>query len=231
MLRTLVVAALCGVAMPIAPAFAYQPLVIGGQSDRVLHVGTPIHVRTMTELTTQNKVLRVGQRFEIETVEAVNLDGQLVIPVGTTGVGEITSVRNKGMWGKSGHFDIELRYLRMGDRQIKIMGKADDKGVAGGAGAVAVSALIFLPAGFFMTGTSARLPAGTNILATLSEDVPVAFAPSVATPLVVATTPSLPAMTATPTVAMTKVVAASPAAGPALTPAVVEIKSVSAPKK
>jgi len=52
----------------------------------------------------------------------------------------------------------------------------DDKGKAGGVGAVAVSAIVFLPAGFFMTGTSARLPAGTVIKGFLDEDVPVAFA-------------------------------------------------------
>lgn len=172
--------------MPIAPVFAQQALVVGGPSQKILRAGTTVAVRTRTELTTMNKALRVGQRFDIETVEAVSLDGQVVIPAGTSGVGEVTSVRNKGMWGKSGHFDLQLLYLRVGDRQIRVTGAADDKGKAGGAGAVAVSALIFLPAGFFMTGTSARLPAGTNILATLAEDVPVAFAAPAAAPLTVA---------------------------------------------
>ena len=186
MFKTLLAVALCSVAMPIAPVFAQQTLVVGGASDKVLRAGTTVAVRTRTELTTKDKVLRVGQRFDIETAEAVALDGHVVIPVGTPGVGEITSVRNKGMWGKSGHFDLQLLYLRVGDRQIRVTGKADDKGKAGGAGAVAVSALIFLPAGFFMTGTSARLPAGSNILATLAEDVPVAFAAPAVAPMVVA---------------------------------------------
>ena len=81
------------------------------------------------------------------------------------------------MWGKSGHFDLRLLYLRVGDRQIRISGIIDDKGTAGGVGAAAVSAIVFLPAGFFMTGTSARLPAGTIIKGSLDEDVPVRYGP------------------------------------------------------
>ncbi len=180
-----------------------QAMIVGNASGPVLRIGTQIPVRTRTELTTKNKALRVGQRFDVETAEPVMLDGRVVIPVGTPGVGEVTSVRNKGMWGKSGHFDVRLLSLRVGDRQIRISGIADDKGKAGGGGAAAVSALVFLPAGFFMTGTSARLPAGTIITASLDEDVPVAFAgnPAPAPLVAVAAAPSVapaPAAAATP---------------------------------
>jgi hypothetical protein len=161
---------------PVSQVVAQQAVIIGGPTTPVLRIGTEVPVRLRTELTTQNKALQVGQRFEVETSEPISLQGHLVIPVGTPGVGEVTSVRNKGMWGKSGHFDVRLLYLRVGDRQIRITGIRDDKGTAGGIGAAAVSAIVFLPAGFFMTGTSARLPAGTIIQGSLDEDVPVSFA-------------------------------------------------------
>ncbi len=171
----------------------------------MLRTGTEIVVRTRTELTTERKSLRVGQRFEVETTEPVMLGTQSVIPLGTTGVGEVTSVRNKGMWGKSGQFNVQLLYLRVGDRQIRISGNADDKGKAGGGAAVAVSAIVFLPAGFFMTGTSARLPPGTIIKGFLAEDVPVAFAGNAGpAPLIVAAPgysappPAMPVKVATP---------------------------------
>ena len=185
---------------PIGQAVAQQAVIAGGSSTPILRIGTEVPVRLRTQLTTKNKALRVGQRFEIETSEPVSLNGHLVIPVGTPGVGEVTSVRNKGMWGKSGHFDIRLLYLRVGDRQIRLSGTLDDKGVAGGWGAAAVSGIVFLPAGFFMTGTSATMPAGTIIKGSLDEDVPVVFADanlvqplvaeSVATPVAVTTVPS-----------------------------------------
>lgn len=177
------------VAAPISQLSAQQALIVSSTSTPVLRIGTEVPVRLRTELTTNHKALRVGQRFEVETSEPVSLDGHLVIPVGTPGVGEVSSVRNKGMWGKSGHFDIRLLYLRVGDRQIRLSGTLDDKGTAGGIGATAVSAIVFLPAGFFMTGTSARMPAGTIVKGYLDEDVPVMF-PDAAKPAPIAAQPA-----------------------------------------
>jgi hypothetical protein len=98
-----------------------------------------------------------------------------VIPFGSPAVGELTDVRNKGMWGKSGHLSARVLYVTVNGRQIRLSGAFDDKGVAGGVGAVAVSAIVFLPAGFFMTGTSARVPAGSVIKSFVDEDVPLSM--------------------------------------------------------
>jgi len=151
-------------------------LVVGGPAPTILRSGTEVPMKLAEPLTTEGKHLKAGQRFEIETADAVMLDGRVVIPAGTHGMGEVTDVRNKGMWGKSGHIDVRPLYVQVGDRQIRLTGSGDQKGHAGGGAAVAVSALVFLPAGFFMTGTSARMPIGTPLKAFLEEDVPVAFA-------------------------------------------------------
>jgi len=76
----------------------------------------------------------------------------------------------------------------------------DDKGVAGGVGAVAVSAIVFLPAGFFMTGTSAMLPAGTAVKGFIDEDVPLNLVAAAPAPLTVGA----------PVAAMTVPVSAAP---------------------
>ena len=219
---TLIALFLAATAVPAGPLLAQQAVVVGAQGAPALRAGTEIPVRTRTELTTEHKALRVGQRFEVETSEPILLNGQVVLPVGTTGIGEVTMVRNKGMWGKSGHFAVRLVYLRVGAREIKLTGTIDDKGTAGGVGAVAVSALVFLPAGFFMTGTSARLPAGTAIKGFLDEDVPVEFAAGSAPPPLVVATPVAPVAAAAPassTPALTPAVAVKPVASPAPAPA------------
>jgi hypothetical protein len=120
------------------------------------------------------------------------VQGVIVVPVGSPAVGEITDVRNKGMWGKSGHLGARLLYVTVNGRQIRMSGSFDDKGVAGGVGAVAVSAIVFLPAGFFMTGTSARVPSGTIIKAFVDEDVALAIQSGAPPPLVVGATPATP---------------------------------------
>jgi len=79
------------------------------------------------------------------------------------------------MWGKSGHLAARILYVTVNGRQIHLSGTFDDKGVAGGIGAAAVSAIVFLPAGFFMTGTSAKVPAGTIVKSFVDEDVPLSM--------------------------------------------------------
>lgn len=150
---------------------APEPSNAGVPGQLVLRSGTQVQLRLLETLTTQNKVLREGQRVRLEVAETVFVDGVNVVPVGTPAIAEVSDVRNKGMWGKSGRFLLRILYMTVNGRQIRISGGTDDKGVAGGAGAVAVSAIVFLPAGFFMTGTSAKLPAGTAMKAFVEEDV------------------------------------------------------------
>jgi hypothetical protein len=153
-----------------------QALVIGGPAPSQVNRGTQFPVRLLRELTTKGKALNVGDRFDLETVDPIRLGEVTVFPAGTRVVGEITSVKNKGMWGKSGKFQARLLFLRFGSRDFRVTGQFDDKGKGGGWGAGLTSAVVFLPAGFFMTGTSASVPAGAIITAELNEDVPVVVA-------------------------------------------------------
>jgi hypothetical protein len=160
-----------------APVMSAQatPIAAPVTANAILRVGTEIPLRLDQELTTKGKQLRVGDRFHLETSEPVMVQGVNVVPVGSPAVGEITDIRNKGMWGKSGHLAARILYVTVNGRQIRLSGAFDDKGVAGGIGAVAVSAIVFLPAGFFMTGTSAKIPAGSIIKSFVDEDVPLAM--------------------------------------------------------
>lgn len=162
------------------------PIAAPVTANAVLRVGTEIPLRLVEELTTKGKKLRVGDRFHLETSEPVMVQGVNVIPVGSPAVGEITDVRNKGMWGKSGHLAARILYVTVNGRQIRLSGAFDDKGVVGGVGAVAVSAFIAWPAGFFITGTSARVPAGSIVKGFVDEDVPLSIAAAAEAPLVVA---------------------------------------------
>ena len=173
------------------------PIAVAPATTAILRVGTEVPLRLRETLTTKGKKLRVGQRFQLETSEPVMVQGVTVIPVGSPAVGEITDVRNKGMWGKSGHLGARILYVTVNGRQIRLSGAFDDKGVAGGIGAVAVSALVFLPAGFFMTGTSAMVPAGSTMKGFVDEDVPLALVAAAPPPLVVAA-PTVPATASVP---------------------------------
>ena len=133
-------------------------------------------------MTTKEKKARVGQRVRMEVASPVEVNGVIVIPAGSPAEGEITSVRNKGMWGKSGRLEARALYTRVNGRQIRLSGAFDDKGVTGTGGVVASVALVPL-AGFFVTGTSAVLPMGGEVPAFIDEDIELAFAAAPPAPL------------------------------------------------
>lgn len=136
----------------------------------ILRAGVEVPLLTREELTTKRKQLRVGQRFQMEVAANVVSNGVTVIPAGTPAIGEITEVRNKGMWGKSGYINARIVSLRLGDRHIRMAGTFDDKGVTGTGGVIA--AVAFVPiAGFFTTGTSAMIASGSSVKGFLDEDI------------------------------------------------------------
>jgi hypothetical protein len=194
-------------AMQYAPA---TPIAAPVRANAILRVGTEIPLRLTQELTTKGKKLRVGDRFHLETSEPVMVQGVNVIPVGSPAVGEITDVRNKGMWGKSGHLAARILYVTVNGRQIRLSGAFDDKGVAGGVGAVAVSAIVFLPAGFFMTGTSAKIPAGSIIKSFVDEDVPLSMPVAAQAPMQVGA-PAAPMQVQAPAASAPPAAPATPA--------------------
>lgn len=172
---------------PVAPAAA--PIAAEATSNAVLRAGTAVHLKMMEEVTTKKKAARVGQQFMLEVDAPIEVNGVTVIPAGTPAWGEITEVRNKGMWGKSGHLTAQLLYLRVNGRQIRLKGTFDDKGVTGTAGVV--GAVAFVPiAGFFMTGTSAVFPKGGAVGGFIDEDVQLAMAATAPQPMKVEAAPT-----------------------------------------
>jgi len=184
-----------------APA-APQALIVSPPTQSVLRAGTEIPLRMEEGLDSNDKALREGQQIRMSVASDVRLGNLVVIPAGSPATGEITDLRRKGMWGKSGRINARVLSVRVGDRLIRLTGNFDDKGVTGTAGVVA--AIAFVPiAGFFMTGTSAKIPAGGGVKGFLDEDLTIAVpqatpvaAPVAAAPVVQAAAP-VPAATGT----------------------------------
>lgn len=213
--------ALVGALSMSAAAYAQAPAIAppANNGAAILRTGTEVPLKLSEELTTKGKELRVGQRFHMEVAEAVTVGGAVVIPVGSPAMGEITDVRNKGMWGKSGHLGARILYVTVNGRQIRLSGSFDDKGVTGTAGVVA--AIAFVPvAGFFTTGTSASVKSGASVKGFVDEDVPLNFAAVAPAPMTVSA----------PAVPMTAPAAAAPGVVGSPQPAVLTKVSASSSK-
>lgn len=208
MLKSVFAAA--AVACVAAPCLAAEPttVTIAAPIDgNVLRAGIKVPMRTLVEMTTKKKAMNVGDRFNVETAEAIMSGNNVVIPSGTPGVIEITNVRNKGMWGKSGFIEGRVLYLRLAGRQIRMTGSFNDKGVTGTAGVVGAIALVPI-AGFFTTGTSAQIAAGSILTAFLDEDIAFNVSTAAAPTPVQAT----PAVAVSPAEASSATIPAAPAA-------------------
>lgn len=156
----------------IAPA-APQAVIIAPATGTVLRAGTEVPLRVQEGLDSNDKTIREGQQFHLTVANDVMLGNMVVIPAGSPATGEITDLRHKGMWGKSGHISARVLNVRVGDRLIRLTGNFDEHGTTGTAGVVA--AVAFIPiAGFFMTGTSAKIPAGSGVKGFLDEDLAIA---------------------------------------------------------
>lgn len=170
------------IAQPAAPAATIAPaapqaVILSNPTESVLRSGTEVPLRMSETINSNNKSLREGHRIRLEVAQNVMLGSSVVIPAGSLATAEVTEVRRKGMWGKSGRIEARVLNVRVGDRLIRLSGTFDDKGVTGTAGVVTSIALVPL-AGFFVTGTSANIPAGSGVKAFLDEDLRIAVAPA-----------------------------------------------------
>lgn len=180
-MKTILAALACSAIVYGSPVAAQTALVVvSPNASTTLQAGTPVRLRLLNNLT--SKQAKTGQVIDLETVDDVMVDGHIVIPRGSPARGEITFAKGTGMWGKSGKLDTQVTAVRVNGRDIALRGTVAQKGETGSAGVI--GAIAFLPiAGFFVTGTSAELAAGTSYSAFTVNDVPLAFADSTPTPV------------------------------------------------
>lgn len=169
--KSLVMAAMMSAIVSVPSA---QAQTNGSQVEmaEVMLAGAPVRLRMAETITTNGKMLWEGRRFKLIVQEPVTANGVVVIPQGSIAVGEVTQIKNKGSWGRSGYVGIRLVSVNNGERTIRLSGRSADKGIIGTGGVIA--ALATIPVlGFVFTGTSGTIKEGTLITGYTDEDVPV----------------------------------------------------------
>jgi len=156
-----------GTPQPTAPGVAASPSDAGGP---VLRAGTAVPMKTTQRLS--SKRAHQGQRFDLEVIEDILVDGLVVIPRGSRGVGEVSRVIEKGMFGKSGKLQVRVLFVEAGGTRIRLDGQARDRGKSGVAPVLLAVPLIGLSA-TMISGTSAVIPPGTMIEGHVYQDMPL----------------------------------------------------------
>lgn len=171
-----------GICAAVTPSYglqaetAPQPLVAmpsqPSTNGPALPANTEITLSMNEDLTTKGGRIDVGTQFDMTVTQDVRFQDLVVIPKGSRGVGEVTWLTGKGAFGKSGKMEIELRYIDVNGNRVPIVGKFRQEGegntVATIGAVVAVGVF-----GAFVTGKSAKVPRGRELIAYTKDPVPL----------------------------------------------------------
>lgn len=105
-------------ANPAVPASAQpfdQQISIPANTEVVLRLGD--------DLTSKGEQAKVGQTFRLTVAYDVRVNGIVAIPSGTPAIGEVTMRTGKGVFGKSGKLEVEMRRVDLNGQLIPVSGK------------------------------------------------------------------------------------------------------------
>ena len=145
----------------------------------VLAAKTPVLLVFADEVSSKIAVKNAEVRFFLAEDLQV---GEIVVPKGTPAAGEIVHVQKAGLGGRGGELIIAARHLDFHGQRIPLRSlKPLAAPYAGKNRSDAAMAASFVPyAGLmsmFITGGQVVIPAGTEALASVAADTPVAAPP------------------------------------------------------
>ena len=124
-----------------------------------------------------SKTHKKNQQVEFKTTENLIINGVVVIPKGTVGMGYVYEVQKAGGFGRKS-------VLRIAGKEIKTLNNVSvplRKGLEGkgktDGGAVAVAATVSLVGGLFMKGSNINYPAGTDFQVEVRDNVDLGVTP------------------------------------------------------
>lgn len=164
---------------PVAIAYAQEPIqAIEAQAPQAatpnrvfLPANTEVVLAMNDTLTTKGGNLEEGHIFYLTVASDVKIGDYVVIPKGARGAGEVTWKTGKAVFGKSGKMEIELRYVEVGGQRINVEGKYRQEGE--GNTVAAVGAAILAAPLLIVTGKSATIPKGRELIARTLAPIPV----------------------------------------------------------
>jgi hypothetical protein len=116
-----------------------------------------------------------GNRFRLEVAEPVVVDGVVVIPAGAACIGEVVHAGKAGFGGKAGELILATRFVRVGDREVRLRSFTASNGSDRVNLAMGLS---YVLVGLFVQGKNIAVPAGTDVYAKIAADSELPVTPS-----------------------------------------------------
>ncbi len=103
-----------------------------------------------------------GQKFNLEVVEDVLVDGVLVAEAGVMAVGTVIDVQKRRMMGRSGDLNLSIDYMLIDGKRVRLRASQSGKG-NNKIAATAVLTYLFGPLGLLKRGKDVEIAQGTSI--------------------------------------------------------------------
>ena len=103
-----------------------------------------------------------GQKFNLEVVEDVLVDGILVAEAGVMAVGTVIDVQKRRMMGRSGDLNLSIDYMLIDGKRVRLRASQSGKG-SNKIAATAVLTYLFGPLGLLKRGKDVEIAQGTSI--------------------------------------------------------------------
>lgn len=131
---------------------------------------TPVRLKFAQSLSSKHAV--VGERVEMTVAEDLVASGWVVVPQGTRVLGTVTIGKKKEKAGNSHDLALEIDYIAMGERHVKLGGRQVAKGRTSVDAEVAGTIFLGLT-GFFLAreARAVTIPEGTLLMAWVDEDI------------------------------------------------------------
>ena len=134
----------------------------------ILPEGLTIALETRQDLS--SKSAKEGDPVDLTVAKAVTIGGVTVIPAGTPVTGEVVSVRDNGLLGRSGKLDIGVTTVKAGQQDVPVRGQRNVVGRSGKLGSMGAG-ILFLPLAILVRGKDVKLPAGTPFEVYVDKEV------------------------------------------------------------
>lgn len=142
---------------------------------------TPVQLQLMTTLG--SAVSKTGDTFPFRLAQPIYVNGQLVIPAGATGQGEVVHAKKSGGAGAAGELVLAARYVEIDGRRLRLRSlQTEQSGESRIDTAMIASTAALGLFGFLIKGGKLTIAEGTLVQAKTAEPFKIAAPPPATTP-------------------------------------------------
>ena len=164
-------------AQPNQGAAIQEPPRAHETADLCCAVPAGTEVAVVLDRAIGTETVKTGDAFDIHLAAPVIVDGQVILPAGTPGVGRVVQSSGPGIGGKGAKLVLSAEYLTINGGAVKLSAMqltGTGKDHSNAANALGLGGLVFMPLGIVgiaVTGDQVNIPAGTAASAKIAEEV------------------------------------------------------------